>query len=190
MNDKIKTDIVPCQACEAGKLHYDVRDVEISRRGLSVVVPSVAGWFCDSCEEIDFDEHTDSGDRFAAAGDELVLAARKQVGAALRTARAALKLTQADAALIAGGGHNAFSRYETGAAQPVSGVVHLFELLVRHPELLDEVREMSRSAAPKATSTTSCNELSILQDMRQASPHESRATCAGDQTVARRSQIP
>jgi HTH-type transcriptional regulator/antitoxin MqsA len=53
--------------------------------------------------------------------------------------------------MIAGGGHNAFSRYETGAAQPVAGVVHLFTLLARHPELLDEVRTMSQAANPTTT---------------------------------------
>lgn len=141
--------IKPCQACEAGKLHYDTRDVSIARRGLSAVVPHVAGWFCDNCKEIDFDEATDSGDRFAAAGDQLVLDARKKVADSLRSARSVLKITQADAALIAGGGHNAFSRYETGAAQPVSGVVILFELMTRHPELLNEVREMSMAMNSK-----------------------------------------
>jgi HTH-type transcriptional regulator / antitoxin MqsA len=132
--------IKPCHACEEGELHYGVRDVQISRRGLSFIVPRVAGWFCDQCEEIDFDEETDSGDRYAEAGDQLVLEARKMIADSLKSSRSALKLTQADAALIAGGGHNAFSRYETGAAQPVAGVVILFELLARHPEFLSEVR--------------------------------------------------
>jgi HTH-type transcriptional regulator/antitoxin MqsA len=137
-----KFNVKECQVCDAGKLHYDMRDLEISRRGLSAVVPRIAGWFCDHCGEIDFDESTDSGDRFANAGDELVLRARERMAQSLKEARKKLRLSQADAALIAGGGHNAFSRYETGAAQPVAGVVHLFTLLARHPELLDEVRDM------------------------------------------------
>lgn len=146
-----KNIIKPCPVCEAGKLHYGVRNVKIMRRGLSADVPSVAGWFCDSCEEIDFDERTDSGDRFAEVGDQLVLKAREKVAADLRNARAALRITQADAALIAGGGHNAFSRYENGVAQPVSGVVHLFKLLERHPELLNEVQEMAKASISKST---------------------------------------
>ncbi len=140
----------PCQACEAGKLHYDIRDIKISRRGLNSVVPRIAGWFCDCCEEIDFDESTDSGDRFAAAGDQLVLDDRKRIAESLKAARTALNMTQADAALIAGGGHNAFSRYETGTAQPVAGVVHLFELLVRHPDLLPEGKKMAEPRFSKA----------------------------------------
>jgi HTH-type transcriptional regulator/antitoxin MqsA len=140
-----------CQVCAEGKMHYATRDVEISRRGLSTIVPAIAGWFCDHCSEIDFDEDTDSGDRFAKAGDLLVLSARERVAQSLKEARKSLNLSQADAAMIAGGGHNAFSRYETGAAQPVAGVVHLFTLLARHPELLDEVRTMSQAANPTTT---------------------------------------
>ncbi|MGZ8218763.1 type II toxin-antitoxin system MqsA family antitoxin [Methylomagnum sp.] len=48
--------------------------------------------------------------------------------------------TQAEAAKLAGGGKNAFSRYEHGQAKPVAAVVNLFRLLDRHPELLDELR--------------------------------------------------
>jgi len=42
--------------------------------------------------------------------------------------------------MIAGGGHNAFSRYERGEAKPVAAVVNLFRLLDRHPELLKELK--------------------------------------------------
>lgn len=136
-----------CPECEGGHLHYAVRDVQVARRGEKAVVPQVAGLFCDACDHIDFDETTDSGDRYAAVGDELVLKARakaEKLGARLKRARAKLNLSQADAAELAGGGHNAFSRYENGAARPVAAVALLFALLERHPELLDEAREIAR----------------------------------------------
>ena len=44
------------------------------------------------------------------------------------------------AAQLAGGGKNAFSRYERGQAKPVAAVMNLFRLLDRHPELLDELK--------------------------------------------------
>lgn len=50
------------------------------------------------------------------------------------------KLTQMEAAILAGGGKNAFSRYERGQAKPVAAVVNLFRLLDRHPELLGELK--------------------------------------------------
>ncbi|MDP2367495.1 type II toxin-antitoxin system MqsA family antitoxin [Rhodoferax sp.] len=44
-----------------------------------------------------------------------------------------------ESAQIAGGGKNAFSRYERGQARPMAAVVNLFRLLDRHPELLGEL---------------------------------------------------
>jgi HTH-type transcriptional regulator/antitoxin MqsA len=134
-----------CPVCAAGRMTYAVRDLTIRRRGSSRNVPAVAGYFCDRCGEIEFDEQTDSGDRYAEAGDQLVLEARARTEAVaerLRRARAVLNITQAEANRIAGGGHNAFSRYESGRAKPVAAVVHLFALLERHPDLLGEVREL------------------------------------------------
>jgi HTH-type transcriptional regulator/antitoxin MqsA len=43
------------------------------------------------------------------------------------------------AAELAGGGHNAFSRYERGESMPLPAVVNLFRLLDRHPDLLKEL---------------------------------------------------
>jgi HTH-type transcriptional regulator/antitoxin MqsA len=59
----------------------------------------------------------------------------------LSSIRRKLKLTQKQAAALTGGGHNAFSRYERGEAKPLPAVIHLFRLLGRHPELLDELRD-------------------------------------------------
>ncbi|MES2663686.1 MAG: type II toxin-antitoxin system MqsA family antitoxin, partial [Pseudomonadota bacterium] len=39
-----------------------------------------------------------------------------------------------------GGGVNAFSRYENGKTKPPLALVKLFQVLDRHPELLNEVR--------------------------------------------------
>jgi len=46
---------------------------------------------------------------------------------------------QHEAAALTGGGHNAFSRYERGEAEPVVAVVNLFRLLDKQPELLKEL---------------------------------------------------
>jgi HTH-type transcriptional regulator/antitoxin MqsA len=60
--------------------------------------------------------------------------------AELARIRKKLRLTQLEAARLAGGGKNAFSRYERGQAKPVAAVVNLFRLLDRHPELLGELK--------------------------------------------------
>jgi HTH-type transcriptional regulator/antitoxin MqsA len=59
--------------------------------------------------------------------------------------RQKLNLSQQAAARLTGGGHNAFSRYERGAAQPLPAVVNLFRLLDRHPELLGEIMPEKRT---------------------------------------------
>lgn len=137
------TSVKPCPVCETGQMHYAIQNVTIKRRGLSAKVKGVAGWHCDHCDEIDFDLSTDSAQRWASAGDALVMQARQQIGQNLREARIKLNMTQAQASKISGGGHNAFSRYETGEAKPVAGVLFLFELLSRHPELMTELNEIA-----------------------------------------------
>jgi HTH-type transcriptional regulator/antitoxin MqsA len=102
-------------------------------------VKDIAGAFCDHCDEIEFDETTDSAQRYAEAGDQLVLQNRATAAAALKMQRKRLKLTQDQASRLTGGGHNAFSRYETGVATPLPAVVNLFRLLDKHPEMLNEL---------------------------------------------------
>jgi HTH-type transcriptional regulator / antitoxin MqsA len=137
-----------CRECGMAHPVYDTRDVVIARRGLEAMVKNVSGWFCvnPNCDEIEFDESTDSLQRWAAAGDELVLKDRqraKAIGQRLRQARQKLHLSQIEAALLAGGGHNAFSRYENGGALPVAAVTTLFGLLEHHPELVPEARALA-----------------------------------------------
>jgi HTH-type transcriptional regulator/antitoxin MqsA len=59
--------------------------------------------------------------------------------AELARIRKKLKLSHRSAAVIAGGGVNAFSRYENGKAKPVAAVINLFRLLDKHPELINEI---------------------------------------------------
>jgi HTH-type transcriptional regulator/antitoxin MqsA len=128
-----------CPNCESGRLHKGVRDVTITRQKLSATVKNIAGYFCDHCDEIDFDDTTDSAQRYAESGDRLVLQNRAAAAAALKMQRKKLKLTQDQASRLTGGGHNAFSRYETGAVTPLPAVVNLFILLDKHPEMLKEL---------------------------------------------------
>ncbi len=81
-----------------------------------------------------------SAKRYVAALDALTAERDAQQREELARIRKRLKLTQAQAAAIAGGGPNAFSRYERGKARPVAAVVNLFRLLDKHPELLAELQ--------------------------------------------------
>jgi HTH-type transcriptional regulator/antitoxin MqsA len=57
----------------------------------------------------------------------------------VRRIRKKLGLTQRQAGEIFGGGHNAFSRYESGSARPPKSTDTLLRLLDKHPELLHEL---------------------------------------------------
>lgn len=128
-----------CGSCEIGHMHYDTRDLRVVRPGGDAVVPAVQGYFCDTCDEVYFDENTDSAIRYAAAGDDLIYAARSKMSAKLKRIRIKLSLTAAQAARIAGSDETVFVQYENGTAQPTSAVTNLFDLLDRHPEMLSEL---------------------------------------------------
>jgi HTH-type transcriptional regulator/antitoxin MqsA len=118
-------------------IRFENERFTIEHAGLRKAVADLSGWRCKACDEVVFD--SESAQRYAAAGDELVVQARKREQRELKRIRQKLDLTQQAAAAITGGGHNAFSRYERGTAQPLPAVMNLFKLLDRHPELLREI---------------------------------------------------
>lgn len=125
----------PCPVCAVGTLADGTRQSVQTYKGHTFQASS-RGAFCNHC-----------GDGFVSFDpqDEAAwLAFRSSVDAAcateLASIRKKLKLTQQQAAQIAGGGKNAFSRYERGLAKPVAAVINLFRLLERRPELLQEVK--------------------------------------------------
>lgn len=112
-------------------------DKMVEYRGESITVPTVDGWHCPRCGEIEF--AGGEGKRYARAVEKLRETIDKKESAELARIRKKLKLTQRQAAAIAGGGVNAFSRYENGKSKPVAAVVNLFRILDKHPELVDEI---------------------------------------------------
>ena len=104
-------------------------------------VTELGGWRCASCGTTELDAA--SMHRYAAASDAWVHEQRRIQREELRRIRRKLKLTQREAAALTGGGHNAFSRYERGEAQPMPAVINLVRLLDRHPELLVELKTAS-----------------------------------------------
>jgi HTH-type transcriptional regulator / antitoxin MqsA len=128
-----------CAACgEAGRVTiFAGESATVAHAGQETVVHDLAGRRCGACGEVVFD--AESAARYAQAGDALVLAERQRLSRNIRRIRRKLGLTQAAAARLTGGGHNAFSRYERGEATPLPAVVNLLMLLDRHPELIREL---------------------------------------------------
>jgi len=131
---KSKWNDKPCPLCAMGTLHDGVKTTSQKYKGRTFT-STASGAFCDHCT----DGFVASDGKEEAAW----LAFRDQVDAAeaaeLARIRKKLKLTQMAASHLAGGGKNAFSRYERGHAKPVAAVINLFRLLDRHPELLNEL---------------------------------------------------
>mgnify|MGYP001582185400 FL=1 len=113
------------------------KDAVIEYRGHRATVHAIDGWHCPECGEIEFAGK--EGARYAEALETLRLKTDAEEAAELTRIRKKLKLSQRRAAAIAGGGVNAFSRYENGKARPVAAVVKLFRLLDKHTELIDEL---------------------------------------------------
>jgi len=126
-----------CLNCEKGDMVRGKKDCEFEYRGHRVTVRAVDGWHCPECGEVEFSGK--EGTRCSEALEKLRLRVDAQESAELVRIRKKLKLSQRRAAEIAGGGVNAFSRYENGKARPVAAVVNLFRLLDKHPELIDEI---------------------------------------------------
>lgn len=130
-----------CPACGFDEMKHHNWDKVVSYLGKAVTVHDVSGFRCPECGEAVFDD--ESYDRVAAAGDALVRAARKSNPPEVRIIREKLGLTQAEAGKVFGGGVNAFSRYERGAAKPSATMRKLLKVVERHPELIQEIAEIS-----------------------------------------------
>lgn len=131
-----------CPVCCAAELIHDTRDIAYAYKGESTLISAVKGAFCPACNESITD---------LAESDRVMRemqAFNRQVNAAIvdpafiAQVRKKLNLGQKEAADIFGGGVNAFSRYENGKTKPPLALVKLLKVLDRHPDLLNEVREL------------------------------------------------
>lgn len=127
-----------CLNCEKADMVRGKKDKVVEYRGKQITITAVDGWHCPACGECEFARG--EGKRYAAVVEQLREAIDKQESAELARIRKKLKLSQKEAAVIAGGGVNAFSRYEHGKSRPVAAVVNLFRILDKHPELVEEIR--------------------------------------------------
>lgn len=124
-----------CPLCSEGTLQDGTRKKVLEYRGHKYEYET-EGAFCNHCHD-GFPAHNDQEEAEWKLFRDRVDATEAEELARIRKK---LKLTQQEAAEIAGGGHNAFSRYERGEAKPVQAVFNLFRLLDHHPALLNELR--------------------------------------------------
>ena len=126
-----------CPLCLEGTLQEGSQKQTLEYRGREYEYMA-KGAFCDHCHD-GFPSYDEREEAIWKAFRDKVDA---EEVAELARIRKKLKLTQKEAALITGGGHNAFSRYERGEAKPIQAVLNLFKLLDHHPDLLNELRNI------------------------------------------------
>ncbi len=126
-----------CLNCERGDMVRYKKDCVLEYRGHRAIIREIDGWHCPECVEIEFAKN--EGARYAEALERLQKKVGVEESAELAGIRKKLKLSQRRAAEIAGGGVNAFSRYENGKAKPVAAVVNLFRILDKHLELINGI---------------------------------------------------
>jgi HTH-type transcriptional regulator/antitoxin MqsA len=118
-----------------------VRDVAREFQGQNLTISAVDGWHCPACGEVEFADGVEASRFFAAAQAAQDETMRRQAQA-IRAIRSRLGLTQKQAAELLGGGVNAFSEYERGITRPSKSTLLLLKLLDRHPELVQEARQL------------------------------------------------
>lgn len=141
-----------CATCGADALAYGIRDISQTYKGRLNMIRRVAALHCASCGEsemqlADAESSRVSEERAAfirqvngeLASADFIVAVRKKLG-----------LSQKRAGELFGGGHNGFSRYESGRAVPPVGLVALLIILDNHPDLLSEVPGEGHTGAPPA----------------------------------------
>jgi HTH-type transcriptional regulator/antitoxin MqsA len=133
----MKTTKRECLNCEDGQMTHEIRDVVYEYRGHQTSIPNISGWFCNYCNEVEFDKG--EGNRYAQAISNFSQEIDREEAIELAKTRKKLKLTQREAARLTGGGANAFSRYERGQTKPMLAIINLFKILGKHPEILKEI---------------------------------------------------
>jgi len=126
-----------CLNCGKKEMVHKIGNVPYTYKSYHTVIHKIKGWHCSHCDEVEFDPG--EGARFAEAIKTIAKEVDTKEVAELSRIRKKLKLTQKQAALLTGGGPNAFSRYERGKTKPLQAVTNLFKLLDKHPDLLDEI---------------------------------------------------
>ena len=104
---------------------------------------TVLGDWCPDCGEIFLSEDGAAEMERQMAEFKREVNSRAVDPASIQSMRKNLGLSQKEAAMLLGGGVNAFSRYETGKIVPPRSVVVLLKLLNSRPELLPEIRNFA-----------------------------------------------
>lgn len=105
----------------------------------NLTVEEVSGKKCNECGEVIFTEES-----YKKIENAINKQSRKKNAEFIQHVRInKLNITQIEAVrVLSGGGHNAFSRYESGDVAIPKPLMVLMTLLDKHPELYPEIKNM------------------------------------------------
>ena len=131
-----------CPVCEEGQLHETTFSDDFKHGGATIHVEDLECFECNSCgaDPVLKDQIRHNHLRVANAkrvSDELLL------GEDIKAIRKDLGLSQSDAAILFGGGANAFSKYERGDVIQSKSMDKLLRLASKNPIIMFELEELA-----------------------------------------------
>jgi HTH-type transcriptional regulator/antitoxin MqsA len=146
------TAVHTCPEC-GGAMVRETRPVELRYQDAKSSV-RLEGWWCPKCGEGVLDG------KALAKESRAFKTLKAKVDHVLPPAevvriRTRLGLNQRKAAELFGGGINAFHKYEKGEAAVTTSMSQLLRLLDRHPELVQELEQMTAKEARKSKAARS-----------------------------------
>lgn len=140
-------DLNLCPICEEGRLTSATHDLVVKHGERTVKVDGLEHSVCDACgEEPVLTEQIRRNQRRVA--DAKRESDGMLTGDGVRAVREVLGINQQQAAMLFGGGANAFSKYERGDVIQSAAMDRLLKLVLEHPDLLGDLRRMTATAAP------------------------------------------
>jgi len=149
--------LITCPVCDEGALTPEAYSEQIEYAGARVTAEGLERFRCDRCgaDPVFAEQIRRNQTRIADAKRRAI---GLLSGDEIRAVRELLDLSQPDAAMIFGGGANAFSKYERGEVIQSVPMDRLLRVVVANPWMADELRmragiSKSQPIAAEATYT-------------------------------------
>lgn len=135
----MNAEVLTCPECEEGSLVRGTREIVFEHKGAQLRVDALECYRCNACgtETVKPDQIRRNQIRISDAKRH---ADGYLTGEQIRRLRESLSLSQADAALLFGGGTNGFSKYERGEVIQSVSMDRLLRVVATYPWLLEFLR--------------------------------------------------
>lgn len=152
-----------CPECGSANVRHEIREESYTYKGQTTSF-LVEGEYCQECGEAVLSREESQRLNKEMLAFNAAVNAGQFNPERIQNVRKRLGLDQKEAAAMFGGGVNAFSRYERGKIVPPQSLEVLFELVEKHPEMAERVKECAinvarRRAAGQRQEAQGCHSL-------------------------------